>query len=549
MHTFAIEGLMAIPATIKLGPDTVPVYGNVPTMVASQSGLWSDAAIWQVVGQAPLGILDDSSVYIPPGVTVTINGQAVAMNIVVAGAIYIPPGSSLRVGTLTVLPSGTLTAEGPSDITIRPQPFDAADPLQWGRGIIVAGTINLSQAVTIDSEVPSVPGHIVIGGDFANATLRGVSIMGMGRTTNEPFSATNQKGRYALHFHHCHGPFPQTVENCFLYGTLSRWGLVIHGTNGGTFTGNQIQGFVGAGIMVEDGTEFGNTIEFNTVSGATGSGQAVYFRSKGIGFDLGHDGAGIWLRNGLNTVFDNTIRGCNKGIALVQIDVGPNHDGLIAGPDGNPLNVNGAPCNIANNTTDGCGVGVFLWEVGARIIGNNLAQVEGDGPFVVDHHTSMNDSTAIECRWTNGVRIESLAARGDGSRKSIGIETNGSDGNTMNRGLMVIDPMIVNCAVAIQAPRKIGLPGEQGTLKIYGGFLGCKTNVEIVGIHPRTVAVKNCALHSANGIVYKPHAKNTAGAAEYVIVDDRFIYRDGSPNMPADAVALPWVTGGKGAAE
>lgn len=562
-----------IPATLQLGPDTVPVYGATPDWIAQESGAWTNQEIWKATPALTAAFFGESSLDVPPAVEVSIDSTAIARNIVVGGTLRLLPGAELHVGTLTVLPGGRLlgdlSAGGNAEIWIRPQAFDAADIAQWGRGIIVAGQIdllgadagspslaNLGRNVRILSEDPSLPGHIVIGGDAAAAHVENIEISGMGRTTNANFNSAvggvpgmNQIGRYALHFHHYHGPTSPLVEGSLLRGGISRWGLVIHHTNHGQFNRNTIQGFLGAGIMVESGEEHGNTIRENVVSGATGSGLAVYHRSMGRGFDVGHDGAGIWLRNGLNSVHGNTIVNCDKGIAVVQIDVGPKHDGWVD-LHGTPTFINGQPIDVADNATSGNRVGVFLWEVGARITGGNKAAVAGEGPYQLLRHRSTNDRTAVELRWTSDVEIVDLVAVGDGNPKSIGVESNGNSGKTMNRNLRIVNAAISGFAVGVQVPTRGGLPGETASLIIQGGILRNAVNVEIVGRQQRTVAIVGCDIFQGVGVKYVPAKKPLAtGVVEQIFADGRELWRNGDPAMPADAVVEAWLVGGMAEAE
>lgn len=215
---------------------------------------------------------------------------------------------------------------------------------------------NTERRVTISSPENAVTrGHMMFVGS-GDVTIRNAAILNMTRTTNRrprdetvfteeghvalkrngkgelvldedgnviPLLATNQKSRYAVHFHHCYGPpnlptdVPQwEVTGCYIDAGdftkhLARWGVAIHGSHYGDFSNNVVLRFHGANIVTEDGTESENRIQHNLSFSSNGAGGT---ENKG-----GGAGTGIWLRGPDNYVDYNRI-GTNRknGIDIFQ---------------------------------------------------------------------------------------------------------------------------------------------------------------------------------------------------------------------------------------
>lgn len=182
-----------------------------------------------------------------------------------------------------------------------------------------------SRNISIRSQNPSgTRGHIAIFDD-ANVDIRYANFMGLGRTKLAPIDNTtfrpdgsaahvgaNQMGRYAMHFHHCRGPWAKPAyvdENgeqyafnlsgntfCWDRGDGTKWGVVLHDSHFGRVSGNVLRDAGGAGIVTEDGNETSNVIEKNLVFGVRGTGGRD---------NWGLEGAGFWFRGPKNLVSEN----------------------------------------------------------------------------------------------------------------------------------------------------------------------------------------------------------------------------------------------------
>jgi hypothetical protein len=277
----------------------------------------------------------------------TAGGSAVVDDLQVDGALAID--ATLTVKTLTVFGSLNVTGE----VVFRDAPIDTAfDPQQFGHGMLVLGSGSLTaNGATFRSENPEgVRGH-VMAGQRAAVDIRDSLFEDLGRTTNDQLDnthlgpnrevkhvGTNQVGRYTLHLHHLYGPegldadTPQfsVVNNTFRDGR--KWAVAIHDSHYGLVEGNTIDGFDGAGIVCEDGSEYGNTIKGNTVRNIRGSGLGVQGRGNGnepklVGDgtpgnpyrtegDHGHEGAALWVRGVANNIVDNVFEDAPFGSVI-----------------------------------------------------------------------------------------------------------------------------------------------------------------------------------------------------------------------------------------
>lgn len=200
---------------------------------------------------------------------------------------------------------------------------------------------HLSGNVTFRSADPKgVRGHILIA-DRVHAVIRDAVFRDLGRTTVEQLDnthlgpgrevrhvGTNQVGRYALHLHHVYGPLGLELDYQFeVSGNVIRdgrkWGLAVHDSHFGLVSDNVIYNMQGAGVVMEDGSEFGNEISHNFVGLVLGSGLGIQGRANGqesvlVGNgtpgnpfrtegDTGHEGAGIWARGASNHFIRNVV--------------------------------------------------------------------------------------------------------------------------------------------------------------------------------------------------------------------------------------------------
>lgn len=159
-------------------------------------------------------------------------------------------------------------------------------------------------------------------------------ITGTGAKTHD---GTNQKGRYAVHWHKVEGP--TNAGNTGYQGTFIgnsivdalKWPLTIHDTSYLLVQNNVIWNGVDAGIMFEEGNEHFNLIDgnlifaqhadtFDDATGATRAGCATTCsdpREHG-----GREASGIWGRGFHNYITNNIVAGLYNDHQQVASSVG-----------------------------------------------------------------------------------------------------------------------------------------------------------------------------------------------------------------------------------
>ena len=169
----------------------------------------------------------------------------------------------------------------------------------------------------------------------ADINIDAAAFVAMGRTTADaPFDnsvilggqtvyvGTNQTGRYSVHLHHLH--MAPTISNSVIEDGM-KWGLTVHNTNNGRFTGNIVFDVDGSGIVTENGTETGNVFRENLVVKMNGGFQTDDVRA-GVSWhhnlydnelfvDFGTDGSAFWLRSTAGT-FENNYTLRQRGVRV-----------------------------------------------------------------------------------------------------------------------------------------------------------------------------------------------------------------------------------------
>lgn len=154
----ASGGVNVTPDWITTYDDKIPNFGGHPTLMAAQSGLWSDPTTWG-------GRLPGTSeiVSIPSGLTVTydvVSDVKLDTVAVQAGATLqfrTDVSTRLRVTNFLVMPAGTLTigttatpvlSTAKAEVIINDLPIDTTkDPEQYGHGLIGLGTVSMHGAI------------------------------------------------------------------------------------------------------------------------------------------------------------------------------------------------------------------------------------------------------------------------------------------------------------------------------------------------------------------------------------------------------------------
>jgi hypothetical protein len=370
---------------IAEGPNLIYNYACEPTTVTVKDGEWFDSRTWSagvpdgedvfkinhVVrigfegGSGDLngdGLLDKNDyrdwdgevasirLFLDDFFDVIETGAATAKDGMVGkrGTLSLAPGASLSVGTLHVL--GMFRTEG--DVVLRDTPFDyVKDAMQWGHGVLVhSGGQWVGRGGKVSSENPDgVRGHVPFL-HSGTGDLYGMEFADLGRTEIGPLDntqleedgitpkhvGTNQMARYGgPHFHHCWGlpglpaDVPRwRVSHCRIHDG-SKWGLTIHQSHFGIAEHNEIWNCGGAGIALEDGNEYANTVADNTVWDIVGDGKGQQGHNNGLTVQdvgtgtladpfrtlgsHGNEGAGIWARGASNHIVRNTVRNCRFG--------------------------------------------------------------------------------------------------------------------------------------------------------------------------------------------------------------------------------------------
>jgi hypothetical protein len=239
---------------------------------------------------------------------------------------------------------------------------------------------NLTRSVVIRSENPSgTRGHVFFTCD-ATVDIQGATFGGLGRTKAEPFSATNLKGRYAVHFHHLttSGRFVGNVITCSLDPMPYRWGATVHDCAPFTFTDNVLHNWAGAGVMLgEQWTPDIHTCTKNFFSRIRGTNGGPGDRGTE---DVGVEGAGIWSMGFHHVITGNVAADCLIGFDLV-----------CGGPDAahvEPINL------FADNEAYGreCYTGMYIWTLGMGADRwNPVAQAES----VVSRYTAWHIAAKV----------------------------------------------------------------------------------------------------------------------------------------------------------
>jgi hypothetical protein len=191
-------------------------------------------------------------------------------------------------------------------VTVSPLDFDHVAP-QSGLSIYVA---DVSRNVDVESQNPEQidrRGHIMFMSAMADVNYAG--FYGLGRTDKSvpvndaqfddnghliPGTGTNQRGRYAVHFHMM-GSDPGSMQAVVRGSAVvdsPGWGFVNHSSNV-DMEDNVAFNVFGASFVTEAGDEIG-AFRGNLAIRGTGSGEVLESRLDQQ--DFGHNGVGFWFQ-------------------------------------------------------------------------------------------------------------------------------------------------------------------------------------------------------------------------------------------------------------
>jgi hypothetical protein len=200
---------------------------------------------------------------------------------------------------------------------------------------------NLTRNIVLSSANPSgTRAHTLYTGQ-ADVDIRYVRFKDLGRTTTDDLHCTlftdgdeqgvsdctagtgtltqigtNQKGRYAVHFHHLWGP-GNSANTGYQYRFIGnavvdskKWPVTVHWTSYGLIQSNVIAEYQGPAIFLEQFHEHYNLFDSNFMAGAASNKKARGQESGGDSTSTGSGGrepGGIWARGGQNNYYTNNI--------------------------------------------------------------------------------------------------------------------------------------------------------------------------------------------------------------------------------------------------
>jgi hypothetical protein len=336
---------------------------------------------------------------------------------------------------------------------------------------------NLTRNVIFKSENPDpehARGHVMFHGR-CDVDIRYYRFDSLGRTkwTASVAPGTNQKGRYAQHWHHPVGP-KQTPASGYQFVTIGgviedraieprKWGIVIHDGHFGLIRQNICYRNGGANLYTEQGNESFNVIEGNLFArsvGTNGRGDAHY-----NGGNPGLEGCGAWL-SGMNNYVRNNIA-VNAEAFLYGIyngdfpETGGGHAGALipdfqgADPDKNghaPEGGNIPILEFKNNEGYGCDIGLAPWFTGAV-----YTSVEKIAPSVIEGYKSWNVKRGTFCYPTNNLKFLKCSFRVSFDQLRYPI---GSYGilpvDYLQRGQVVEGCEFLGTRIGVGVPSKVG---------------------------------------------------------------------------------------------
>jgi len=338
----------------------------------------------------------------------------------------------------------------------------------------------------------------------------------------------NQIGRYAIHAHHLTGPegLPANEPQYKIIGNAvdgsPKLGIAIHDSHYGLIQYNTIYKAVGSGIMTEDGMESFNTIADNFIISSTGSGLTIY-DGKSHGRMIGHEGAGIWMRMGINNYIRNNVVADVLSAGYVVAIVGntpnvqiPAYKGADPMEAGQFRTINPSKTPILEFTSNeayGTTKGMEFWNFGINQFFTNKPNPEKSGPESRQENVirdlkvwGVNEGVRIT-HPVNQTTFENLVVRGNycASRTCVGSSAGVNEQNSQEgRNITFRNPDIQGMGVGIVIPLETTYlldradPAKPFTIE--GGILKNVINITVpmIAAHdnfdtaaPRKVLIRN----------------------------------------------------------
>jgi hypothetical protein len=264
-------------------------------------------------------------------------------------------------------------------------------------------------------------GHVMFMSNMTN--INNVEFLGLGRTDKTiPLSATNPRGRYAVHFHEIGTDpmmMPAVVQGSTVVGSPG-WGFVNHSSYV-KFVNDTAYNVTGAAFVTEGGDEIGSFLHDLAIH-SLGSG-SLDVNSRVLTQDFGHEGDGFWFQgNGLHIENNVAIGQAHAGYVLYSQGFQlPGHDAteFLSVNLPNPALAQGQPTvsvksvplfDFRNNVATTSWDAMEVWsQLGVLLPGSDRSVISG---FVAD-----NDVNGIRLRYSQHILVRDslFLGRGDGS--------------------------------------------------------------------------------------------------------------------------------------
>ncbi len=351
---------------------------------------------------------------------------------------------------------------------------------------------NVTRRVVFRSENPAgARGHFLTTGD-GMVDVCHFELRDLGRSTNDPWSTTNQKGRYGgMHWHH--PMMPQNADGCSSWDTSPpgtgkiRWGWTFHDAHDSSLTNSSVFNFAGSGVAFEMGNETGNTLD--NVMICSVHGDVGLEGARGTS-DVGHTGAALWCRS-----VDNSIR----NVVVADSDIGFVYwpEGLydVILPDGTHVSAMNLPVREFSGCE--CYGGRTQLVFNPWSVGTNEYNAYPDAKVsVVKNLTAWNFNGKLRYNYkTNRITYDGLIALGDAA--GLPANTNFSTGFYAG-DYATYDDKLVNCE--LRGLRTGYACGSMGNQTIQDSVFECYQNVVVTPMYwngsadqlpPRTLTLRN----------------------------------------------------------
>ncbi|MDC0936182.1 G8 domain-containing protein, partial [Pirellulales bacterium] len=316
----------------------------------------------------------------------------------------------------------TIVAINGNSVTIAPLSYDHTPP----RADLGVHLANLTRNVVVESEADQVErrGHVMFMHN-RNVDVHYAGFYGLGRTDKfevvndsvvddqwnlTPGTGTNQRARYAVHFHRngTSASGSPAVVNGSVTVDASGWGFVNH-SSFADITNNVAYLSRGAGFVAEAGDEIGR-FEGNIAIASLGSGEEESSREPEQ--DFGHDGNGFWFQGAGVEVVDNVSAGA-EGHAFIYYTRGLRQQGIVTEFSAASLADPGLAGGASSISVDDVPVARFADNVGYASaeglkIRLHLRFAEHGGQSVIEDSLFWNNEVGVNLPYSHNIVLRDL---------------------------------------------------------------------------------------------------------------------------------------------